>query len=171
MCKEEYAKAVDKAVFPGLQGGPLMHVIAAKAVAYGEALQPAFKEYIKQVVLNMKVMSETLIANGLRLVSGGSDNHLALVDVRPFGLTGKVAENMLDEIGITCNKNAIPFDPEKPGITSGLRLGTAAITTRGFKEDEIRQTAEAISLCLKGDSEKAKAIVDSLTARFPMYED
>ena len=171
MCKEEYAKAVDKAVFPGLQGGPLMHVIAAKAVAYGEALKPEFKEYIHQVVVNMRVMAETLVANGLRLVSGGSDNHLVLVDVRPFGLTGKVAENMLDEVGITCNKNAIPFDPEKPGITSGLRLGTAAITTRGFKEEEIRQTAEAISLCLKGEGAKAKEIVDGLTARFPMYED
>ena len=171
MCKEEYAKAVDKAVFPGLQGGPLMHVIAAKAVAYGEALKPEFKEYIHQVVVNMRVMAETLVANGLRLVSGGSDNHLVLVDVRPFGLTGKVAENMLDEVGITCNKNAIPFDPEKPGITSGLRLGTAAITTRGFKEEEIRQTAEAISLCLKGEGAQAKEIVDGLTARFPMYED
>ena len=170
MCKEEYAKVVDKAVFPGLQGGPLMHVIAAKAVAYGEALKPEFKEYIHQVVVNMRVMAETLVANGLRLVSGGSDNHLVLVDVRPFGLTGKVAENMLDEVGITCNKNAIPFDPEKPGITSGLRLGTAAITTRGFKEEEIRQTAEAISLCLKGEGAKAKEIVDGLTARFPMYE-
>ncbi|MBQ6807540.1 MAG: serine hydroxymethyltransferase [Firmicutes bacterium] len=171
MCKEEYAKAIDKSVFPGLQGGPLMHVIAAKAVAYGEALKPEFKAYIQQVVTNMRVMAEVLIANGLRLVSGGTDNHLVLVDVRPFGLTGKVAENMLDEVGITCNKNAIPFDPEKPGITSGLRLGTAAITTRGFKEEEIRQTAEAISLCLKGEAAKAKEIVDSLTARFPMYED
>ncbi|MDO4731986.1 MAG: serine hydroxymethyltransferase [Bacillota bacterium] len=171
ICKEEYAKAIDKAVFPGLQGGPLMHVIAAKAVAYGEALKPEFKAYIQQVVTNMRVMAEVLIANGLRLVSGGTDNHLVLVDVRPFGLTGKVAENMLDEVGITCNKNAIPFDPEKPGITSGLRLGTAAITTRGFKEEEIRQTAEAISLCLKGEAAKAKEIVDGLTARFPMYED
>ena len=171
LCKEEYAKAVDKAVFPGIQGGPLMHVIAAKAVAYGEALKPEFKQYIHQVVVNMQVMAKTLMDNGLRLVSGGSDNHLALVDVRPFGLTGKDAEHMLDEIGITCNKNAIPFDPEKPSITSGLRLGTAAITTRGFKEEEIRQTAEAISLCLKGNSAQAKEIVDSLTAKFPMYQD
>lgn len=171
LCKEEYAKAIDKAVFPGIQGGPLMHVIAAKAVAYGEALKPEFKQYIHQVVVNMQVMAKTLMDNGLRLVSGGSDNHLALVDVRPFGLTGKDAEHMLDEIGITCNKNAIPFDPEKPSITSGLRLGTAAITTRGFKEEEIRQTAEAISLCLKGNSAQAKEIVDSLTAKFPMYQD
>lgn len=171
LCKEEYAKAIDKAVFPGLQGGPLMHVIAAKAVAYGEALKPEFKQYIHQVVVNMQVMAKTLMDNGLRLVSGGSDNHLALVDVRPFGLTGKDAEHMLDEIGITCNKNAIPFDPEKPSITSGLRLGTAAITTRGFKEEEIRQTAEAISLCLKGNSAQAKEIVESLTAKFPMYQD
>ncbi len=171
MCKEELAKAVDKAVFPGLQGGPLMHVIAAKAVAYGEALKPEFKTYIHQVVVNMQVLSKTLIDNGLRLVSGGSDNHLALVDVRPFGLTGKDAEHMLDEIGITCNKNAIPFDPEKPSITSGLRLGTAAATTRGFKEEEFRLTGEAISLCLKGESEKAREIVTGLTSRFPLYAD
>jgi len=171
ICKEEYAKAIDKSVFPGVQGGPLMHVIAAKAVAFGEALKPEFKEYAHQVVLNMQVLAKSLVDNGLRLVSGGSDNHLCLVDVRPLGLNGKVAEHMLDEVGITCNKNSIPFDPEKPGITSGLRLGSAAATSRGFKEAEFAKVGDAIGLCLKGEAEKAEALVKELTASYPLYAD
>ena len=171
ICKEQYAKAIDKSVFPGVQGGPLMHVIAAKAVAFGEALKPEFKAYAHQVVVNMQELAKALVNNGLRLVSGGSDNHLCLVDVRPLDLTGKVAEHMLDEIGITCNKNAIPFDPQKPGITSGLRLGSAAATTRGFKEAEFAKVGEAIGLCLKGNAAAAEAIVKELTAQFPLYAD
>ena len=148
-----------------------MHVIAAKAVAFGEALKPEFKAYAHQVVVNMQELAKALVNNGLRLVSGGSDNHLCLVDVRPLDITGKVAEHMLDEIGITCNKNAIPFDPQKPGITSGLRLGSAAATTRGFKEAEFAKVGEAIGLCLKGNAAAAEAIVKELTAQFPLYAD
>ena len=169
---EEIAKAVDKAVFPGLQGGPLMHVIAGKAVAFGEALQPEFKQYAQNVVRNAKVMSESLLAAGLRLVSGGTDNHLMLVDVRPAGLTGKAAEHILDEVGITCNKNAIPFDPEKPFVTSGIRLGTAATTTRGFDEGDYKDLGNAIGLALTGGEigqAEAAQIVKKLTDKHPMY--
>ena len=134
LCKEKYAKQIDKAIFPGVQGGPLMHVIAAKAVALGEALKPEFKEYAKQIIANCKALAEGLTAEGFRLVSGGTDNHLLLVDVRGQKMTGKTAEHLLDEVGVTCNKNTIPFDPESPFVTSGIRLGTAAVTTRGFKE-------------------------------------
>jgi len=167
---EDLAKAIDKAVFPGIQGGPLMHVIAAKAVAFQEALQPEFKHYIHQVVVNMRILAEQLTGHGLRLVSGGSDNHLALVDVRPVGLTGKEAEHMLDEVGITCNKNGIPFDPEKPFVTSGVRLGTAACTTRGFQEEDMVELAKAINFGLRGQEQEARAAVASLTAKYPLYD-
>ncbi|MCL1816364.1 MAG: serine hydroxymethyltransferase [Clostridiales bacterium] len=172
LTREEHAKQIDKSVFPGLQGGPLMHVIAAKAVAFGEAMQPAFKTYQKQVRLNAQVLAKTLSEAGLRLVSGGTDNHLLLVDLRPKNYTGKEAEHRLDEVGITCNKNAIPFDPEKPAITSGIRLGTAAITTRGLKEPEVEQLGKAIALTLSHDDallEQARAIVKELTEAFQLY--
>ena len=172
LTREEYAKQIDKAVFPGLQGGPLMHVIAAKAVAFGEAMQPSFVTYQKQVRANAQVLAKTLSEAGLRLVSGGTDNHLLLVDLRPKGYTGKEAEYILDEIGITCNKNAIPFDPEKPAITSGIRLGTAAITTRGLKEAEVEQVGKAIAMALSHDEAllaKAQATVKGLTDAFPLY--
>ena len=139
MCREEYATAIDKAVFPGLQGGPLMHVVAAKAVAFKEAQQPEFTDYAHQIVKNADALADALAAEGFRIVSGGTDNHLMLVDLRPFGVTGKVAQEALDRAGITCNKNAIPNDPEKPFTTSGLRLGTAAVTTAGMKEAEMRE--------------------------------
>src|SRR5699024_7546770 len=136
LCKEEYAKTVDKKVFPGMQGGPLMHVIAAKAVSFKEALSPDFKTYSSQVIANAKTLADALTAEGIRIVSGGTDNHLMLLDLTTLDLTGKVAEHVLDEIGITTNKNAIPFDKEGPFITSGLRIGTAAVTSRGFGEAE-----------------------------------
>ena len=169
---EEYAKLIDKAVFPGLQGGPLMHVIAAKAVALGEALKPEFKQYIIQVKKNAQVLAKGLADNGLRIVSGGTDNHLMLVDMRPIGMTGKEAEHILDEAGITCNKNGIPFDPEKPFVTSGIRLGSAACTTRGFVEEDFAKVADAIAMCLTKDEEKfnqAVKIVNELTASHPLY--
>ncbi len=169
---EDYAKLIDKAVFPGIQGGPLMHVIAAKAVAFGEALQPAFKDYIVNVKKNAKALAETLSDKGLRIVSGGTDNHLMLVDVRSLGLTGKEAEHMLDEAGITCNKNGIPFDPQKPFVTSGIRLGTAACTTRGFDQTAFIKVGEAIALCLANDAAKtgeAEQIVQELTNQYPLY--
>lgn len=169
---EEYAKLIDKAIFPGIQGGPLMHVIAAKAVAFGEALKPEFKQYIIRVKKNARVLADTLTTFGMRVVSGGTDNHLMLVDVRPLGLTGKEAEHILDEAGITCNKNGIPFDPEKPFITSGIRLGTPACTTRGFEEDDFVKVAEAIALCLSKDNAKfaqGAKIVKDLTVKHPLY--
>ena len=169
---EEYAKLIDKAVYPGLQGGPLMHVIAAKAVALGEALKPEFKQYIIQVKKNAQVLAKGLADNGLRIVSGGTDNHLMLVDMRPIGMTGKEAEHILDEAGITCNKNGIPFDPEKPFVTSGIRLGSAACTTRGFVEEDFAKVADAIAMCLTKDEEKfnqAVKIVKELTASHPLY--
>ena len=148
LCREEYAKQIDKAIFPGIQGGPLMHVIAAKAVALGEALSPAFKEYQTQVLKNAAVLAEELQKYGFTLVSGGTDNHLMLVDVRSKNVTGKEAEHMLDEIGITANKNTIPNDPQSPFVTSGLRLGTPAATSRGMKEDDMREIAAIIDLTL-----------------------
>ena len=172
ICREDFAKRLDKAVFPEMQGGPLMHIIAGKAVAFGEALQPAFKAYQHQVVLNAAALGEQLLAEGFRLVSGGTDNHLLLVDLRPKHTTGNIAEKRLDEAGITCNKNAIPFDPEKPTVTSGIRLGSAAATTRGFKEEDMRQVGRAIALCLAGDDAsfaKGKAIVEELTVQHPLY--
>ncbi|PNB64912.1 serine hydroxymethyltransferase, partial [Pseudomonas sp. GW456-E7] len=135
LCREEFGKKIDKSIFPGIQGGPLMHVIAAKAVSFGEVLQDDFKTYAQNVISNAKRLAEALTKEGIELVSGGTDNHLILVDLRSLGLTGKVAEHVLDEIGITSNKNAIPYDPEKPFVTSGIRLGTAAVTSRGFAGD------------------------------------
>ncbi len=174
LCKEKYAKQIDKSVFPGIQGGPLMHIIAAKAVAFGEALQESFKDYSGQIVANAKAFAEALQAEGIQLVSGGTDNHLLLVDLRNLNLTGKVAEKVLDEVGITTNKNAIPFDPESPFTTSGIRVGTAAVTTRGFKEQEMQQIAKIIAAVLKSHEdeavlEKARKEVQALTDQFPMY--
>lgn len=174
LCKEKYAKQIDKAIFPGVQGGPLMHVIAAKAVALGEALKPEFKEYAKQIIANCQALAEGLIAEGFRLVSGGTDNHLLLVDVRGQKMTGKTAEHLLDEVGVTCNKNTIPFDPESPFVTSGIRLGTAAVTTRGFKEADMKEVAAIIGLVLNKpeDAEKqaeAAQRVAALCAKYPMY--
>ena len=171
---EEYAKAINKAIFPGIQGGPLMHIVAAKAVAFGEALKPEFKTYQENIVKNAKAFADALTKEGFRLVSGGTDNHLVLVDVRNQGLTGKDAEHLLDEIGITCNKNTIPFDPASPFITSGIRLGTPAVTTRGFNEDDMREVAAIIGLVLKNKDDAAKqqeaaARVAALCAKYPMY--
>lgn len=149
LCKEKYAKELDKHLFPGIQGGPLMHVIAGKAVCFGEALQPEFKEYAKQIIANCKVLSDTLQEEGFRIVSGGTDNHLILVDVLSQGVTGKEAEKLLDEVCITCNKNSIPFDTQKPMVTSGIRLGSAAMTTRGFKEEEFKQLGHWIARTIK----------------------
>lgn len=154
LCKAEYAQLIDKEVFPGMQGGPLMHIIAAKAVCFHEALQPSFAIYAKQVIKNCQVLAQTLQEEGFRIVSGGSDNHLLLVDVKKsLGMSGKQAEKILDEVGITCNKNTIPFDEEKPFVTSGIRLGTPAMTTRGFKEEEFRQVARCIARALKSDQQ------------------
>nr|WP_281269943.1 serine hydroxymethyltransferase [Psychrobacillus insolitus] len=171
---EEFAKKIDKTIFPGIQGGPLMHVIAAKAVAFGEALQPEFKEYQAQVVANAKTLADGLTAEGLRIVSGGTDNHLMLVDVSAIGLTGKVAEHVLDEAGITANKNTIPYEKLSPFITSGVRLGTPAATSRGFKEEEMKEIASIIAKLLKNHEDasvlqEAKERVAALTDRFPLY--
>ncbi|HCX3178694.1 TPA: serine hydroxymethyltransferase [Staphylococcus aureus] len=176
LCKEEYKKDIDKTIFPGIQGGPLEHFIAAKAVAFGEALENNFKTYQQQVVKNAKVLAEALINEGFRIVSGGTDNHLVAVDVKgSIGLTGKEAEETLDSVGITCNKNTIPFDQEKPFVTSGIRLGTPAATTRGFDEKAFEEVAKIISLALKNskDEEKlqqAKERVAKLTAEYPLYQ-
>ncbi|HFE4896344.1 TPA: serine hydroxymethyltransferase [Staphylococcus aureus] len=176
LCKEEYKKDIDKTIFPGIQGGPLEHVIAAKAVAFGEALENNFKTYQQQVVKNAKVLAEALINEGFRIVSGGTDNHLVAVDVKgSIRLTGKEAEETLDSVGITCNKNTIPFDQEKPFVTSGIRLGTPAATTRGFDEKAFEEVAKIISLALKNskDEEKlqqAKERVAKLTAEYPLYQ-
>lgn len=171
LCREELAKAIDKSVFPGTQGGPLMHVIAAKAVAFGEALQPEFKDYIDQVLKNAQAFAQALTEEGFRLVSGGTDNHLLLVDVKSIGMTGAEAEKLLDDCNITCNKNGIPFDTEKPTVTSGLRLGTPAATTRGLKEDDFRTIAKIMKVVLiDRDLEKGKAMVKEITDRYPMYE-
>lgn len=170
---EEIAKKINKAIFPGIQGGPLMHTIAAKAVCFHEALQPAFTDYANQIVKNATALAKTLLAEGFKLVSGGTDNHLMLVDLTGMKVdTGKEAETLLDEVGITCNKNAIPFDTQKPSITSGIRVGTAAVTTRGFKEDDMVEVGKLISLTLK-DFENNKAEVEErvakLCAKYPLY--
>lgn len=173
LCKEELAKVIDKAVFPGTQGGPLMHTISAKAVCFKEALDPSFKVYAKQVVKNAAVLANRLIENGLEIVSGGTDNHCMLVDLRPIGLTGKAAEKYLDDIRITANKNGIPFDPEKPFVTSGLRLGSPAVTTRGFKEEDMTEVADIITLVLKdydNKKEEGAARVKALVEKYPLYE-
>lgn len=170
LCKEKYAKAIDKALFPGIQGGPLMHVIAGKAVAFKEALTDDFKEYQKQIIKNAKALSEELVNRGYNLVSGGTDNHLMLVDLTNKNITGKEAEALLDRVGITVNKNAIPFDTQKPNITSGIRIGTPAMTTRGMKEDEMKEIARLIDMALSGeDEEKVGKEVLKLTSRFPLY--
>lgn len=176
LTKKEYAKQIDKTIFPGIQGGPLEHVIAAKAVAFGEALQPEFKVYQQQVVKNAKVLAETLVKEGFRVVSGGTENHLVAVDVKgSFGITGKEAEEALDEVGITCNKNTIPFDQEKPFVTSGLRLGTPAATTRGFDEKDFEEVAKIISLVVQNIKDEAKLKeaaerVQALTSKHPLYK-
>jgi glycine hydroxymethyltransferase len=157
LCREQYAAAIDKSVFPGLQGGPLMHVIAAKAVAFHEAMQPAFRDYAAQIVRNAVALAEALAAEGFRIVSGGTENHLMLVDLRPFGVTGKVAQEALDRAGITTNKNTIPNDPEKPFVTSGLRLGTAAVTTAGMGEPEMVEIASLMSRTLRAVDDEAVA--------------
>lgn len=175
LCKEKYKKDIDKTIFPGIQGGPLEHVIAAKAVAFGEALQPEFKTYQAQVIKNAKTLAATLQENGFRIVSGGTDNHLISVDVKgSVGITGKDAEEALDSIGITCNKNTIPFDQEKPFVTSGIRLGTPAATTRGFDEEAFKEVAHIISDVLKNHQDSqvlkdAKERVRTLTGKFPLY--
>ena len=174
LMKAEHEKAINSAVFPGLQGGPLMHVIAAKAVAFKEAAEPGFKDYQKQVVANAKTLAETLIARGLRIVSGGTDSHVMLVDLRAKKMTGKEAERVLGEAHITCNKNGIPNDPEKPMVTSGIRLGSPAMTTRGFKEAEARQVGNFIADVLDNPNDpdniaKVRAQVAELTKRFPVY--
>jgi len=173
LCKEEYAKIIDKSVFPGIQGGPLMHVIAAKAVCFGEALKPEFKEYQKQIVKNAKVLSEELIKLGFNLVSGGTDNHLILIDLRNKGITGKELETRLDDIGITVNKNSVPFDTEKPTITSGIRIGTPAVTTRGFKEEEMIKIANLINMTVENYEDKKEEIreeVMKICRQFKLYE-
>lgn len=174
LCKEEFAQKIDKSIFPGIQGGPLMHTIASKAVCFQEALEPSFKEYIGQVVKNAKVLAESLQANGVNIVSGGTDNHLMLVDLRSLNITGKEAEKKLDEVGITVNKNTIPNDPQSPFVTSGIRIGTPAITSRGMVEDDMKEIATVITLILKdfeSNKEEAKKRVKALTDRYPIYED
>jgi glycine hydroxymethyltransferase len=176
LCKdEEFGKQFNKSVFPGIQGGPLMHVIAAKAVALGEALKPEFKEYQQQILKNAKVLADTLMKDGFRIVTGGTDNHLMLVDLRSKNITGKEAQNLLDEVGITANRNTIPFEPLSPFVTSGLRLGSPALTTRGFKEDDMKEVADIIALVLDNPTkEEAKAEarkrVEALCKKYPLYE-
>ncbi len=173
LCKKEYAKAIDKAVFPGTQGGPLMHVIAAKAVCFGEALKPEFKEYQKQIVKNAKVLSEELLKYNFNLVSGGTDNHLMLIDLRNKNITGKELEERLDDVGITVNKNSVPFDTEKPTITSGIRIGTPAVTTRGLKEGEMKKIAKLINMVVENYEDKKEEIrneVAKICAEYPLYE-
>lgn len=175
LCKEKYAKAIDKAIFPGTQGGPLMHIIAAKAVCFKEAMEPEFKEYQKQVIANAQALARALEDKGFDLVSGGTDNHLVLVKLVNKNITGKLAENLLDEANITTNKNAIPNDPQSPFVTSGLRLGTPAMTTRGFKEDDVAKTVEAIALVIDNPEDKAamaeaRAIVKELTDKYPLHK-
>lgn len=172
LCKEEYAKMINKAVFPGIQGGPLMHVIAAKAVCFKEALSDEFKEYQKRIVENAKELASALSEKGFDLVSGGTDNHLMLVDLRPAHITGKDAEARLDEIGVTVNKNAIPFDPEKPGVTSGIRVGTPAVTSRGMGREDMREIADIIHLTLtdfEASGEKVRGMVKALCEKYPLY--
>ena len=173
LAKAAYGPAINKAIFPGNQGGPLMHIIAAKAVCFGEALQPSFKAHGEQIVKNCKALASGLMTRGIDLVSGGTDNHLCLLDLRSVHLTGKELEHRLDEVGITTNKNAIPNDPEKPFVTSGLRLGTAALTTRGMNEQDMDKIAELIALAAKDfDAQKAyiQSEVDKLCDAYPLYQ-
>lgn len=174
LTRKSWAAAIDKAVFPGSQGGPLMHIITAKAVALGEALQPEFKQYAQNVINNAKALSEALMAEGINIVSGGTDNHLMLIDLRDLNLTGKVAEHILDEVGVTCNKNTIPYDPASPFVTSGIRIGTPAVTSRGMGEDAMKTIAQIISLTLKNPEDQAihdkvRGMVKDLGAQYPLY--
>lgn len=174
LCKEEFGKKIDKSIFPGIQGGPLMHVIAAKAVAFGEALEDSFKEYAGNIISNAKRLAESLDKEGIKLVSGGTDNHLLLLDMQTLGLTGKVAEKVLDEIGITVNKNTIPFDPQSPFVTSGIRIGTAAVTSRGFGLEDMDEIASIIAFTLKNHEDEVKLLeaaarVDALSSKFTLY--
>ena len=175
LCKDaEFGKQFNKAIFPGIQGGPLMHVIAAKAVAFGEALQPEFKEYAAQIIKNAKILADTLTADGFRIVSGGTDNHLMLVDLTSKNITGKEAQNVLDEVNITANKNTIPYEPRSPFVTSGLRLGSPALTTRGFKEADMKEVADIIALVLNNPTDEDKKIqarerVAALCKKYPLY--
>jgi glycine hydroxymethyltransferase len=176
MCKAQYAQALDKLVFPGAQGGPLMHVIAAKAVAFGEALKPSFKKYQQQVLTNAQALAKELTAQGFRIVTGGTDCHMFLVDLRPKGITGKIAEEALDLAGITVNKNAIPFDPEKPFIASGIRIGTPAVTSRGLKEKDMKTLAAWINRAITNHQNlkelaKIRAEVKTLCLRHPIYKE
>lgn len=176
ICSEEWARKIDSAVFPGIQGGPLMHVIAAKAVCFKEALSEEFKQYQRQIVDNAAALAQSLVENGLRLVSGGTDNHLMLVDVRPKGLTGKEAQAILDLVNITVNKNTIPFDPEKPMVTSGIRIGTPAITSRGLKVPDMKDMGAAIAIALDNPNsetrlDEARAIVRNLCNKYPLYNE
>jgi glycine hydroxymethyltransferase len=170
LCREEFAKKVNSRVFPGMQGGPLMHAIAGKAVAFGEALKPEFKDYARQIVENCRAMAEGLLEGGLNLVSGGTDNHLILVDLIETGITGKELEETLESVGVTCNKNMVPNDPEKPTVTSGVRLGTAAMTTRGMGPDEMREIADIIARAARGELDGLRDRVSALTEAFPLYE-
>ncbi|KGA97047.1 serine hydroxymethyltransferase [Alkalihalobacillus alcalophilus ATCC 27647 = CGMCC 1.3604] len=174
LCLEEFGKKIDKSIFPGIQGGPLMHVISAKAVSFGEVLTDEFKTYASQVITNAKRLGEKLQSEGINLVSGGTDNHLLLLDLQSLGLTGKVAEHALDSVGITTNKNTIPFDPQSPFVTSGIRIGTAAVTSRGLDEEAMDEIGELIALTLKNTEneealEEVRTRVATLTAKFPMY--
>ena len=174
LCKEEYAKAIDKAIFPGTQGGPLMHTIAAKAVCFGEALKPEFKEYGKQIVKNCQALAEGLVKRGNKLVSGGTDNHVLLMDLRDTGVTGKELEARLDDCYITVNKNTITNEPLSPFVTSGVRIGTAAVTTRGLKEEDCDKIAECITMVLQdyeGNRDKVRASVEEICKKYPLYED
>ncbi|KGM93139.1 serine hydroxymethyltransferase, partial [Clostridium botulinum] len=173
LCKEKYAKQVDKAIFPGIQGGPLMHIIAAKAVCFGEALKEDYKQYMGQVVKNAKVLADELNKYGFRLVSGGTDNHLLLIDLTNKNITGKDAEKLLDSIGITVNKNTIPFETKSPFVTSGMRIGTPAVTTRGFKEEEMKEIASLINYVIEnrdGDLSEARERVERICNKYPLYK-
>ncbi|MDQ3912090.1 MAG: serine hydroxymethyltransferase [Actinomycetota bacterium] len=169
LCREEFAKKVDSRVFPGMQGGPLMHAVAAKAVAFGEALRPEFKDYARRIVENSKAMADGLLEGGLDLVSGGTDNHMMLVDLRDMGTNGKEFEELLDLVGVTCNKNMVPNDPEPPTVTSGVRLGTAAMTTRGMGEEEMREISEIIVNAARGKADGLRERVAALTEAYPLY--
>jgi glycine hydroxymethyltransferase len=170
LCREEFAKKVNSRVFPGMQGGPMMHAIAGKAVAFGEALQPEFQEYARSIVANCKALADGLLQGGLDLVSGGTDNHLILVDLQDTGVTGKELEDALETVGITCNKNMVPNDPEPPTVTSGIRLGTAAMTTRGMGEDEMQEIADIIVATKRGETGGLRDRAKALTEAYPLYE-
>jgi glycine hydroxymethyltransferase len=170
LCREPFAKKVNSRVFPGIQGGPLMHAVAGKAVAFGEALQPEFRAYAARIVENARALAEGLLEGGLNLVSGGTDNHLVLVDLRDAGVNGHELEQLLESVGVTCNKNMVPNDPEPPTVTSGVRLGTPAMTTRGMGPEEMREVASVISATARGETDGLRDRVTQLTDAFPLYE-